>query len=43
MLLEFLVANQPQILALTESKSLQIAGARPTSEQLKQGLPLFYK
>jgi signal transduction histidine kinase len=42
MLRDFLISRQAQILALTEQKSVQIAGVRPSSEQLKQGLPIFF-
>ena len=42
MLHEFLRANESEILAMTEKKSLELAGIRPSSEQLKQGLPIFY-
>jgi hypothetical protein len=42
-LLEFLRGNETAILANTEVKSLQLAGAGPTSQQLKLGLPLFFK
>lgn len=43
MLYEFLEKNQEEILAATERKSLDLAGVRPSSEQLKKGLPIFYK
>jgi len=43
MLHEFLLANKVEVLALTESKSLELTGVRPTSELLKVGLPLFYQ
>jgi signal transduction histidine kinase len=43
MLYEFLKTNQTDILALTEKKSLELAGARPSSEQLRHGLPIFYE
>ncbi len=42
-LFEFLKKHQTEILALTELKSLELAGVRPSSVQLKQGLPIFYK
>jgi signal transduction histidine kinase len=42
MLYEFLEEHQAEVLALTEDKSLKLAGALPSSEQLKKGLPLFY-
>jgi len=34
--------NRNEILAMTEDKSLALAGIRPSSEHLKEGLPLFY-
>lgn len=43
MLYEFLLKDQEEILALTEEKSLQLAGVRQSSVQLKQGLPIFYE
>ena len=43
MLHEFLLENEREILAMTEQKSLELAGVRPSSVQLKQGLPIFYK
>jgi signal transduction histidine kinase len=43
MLSEFLLKNQEEILAMTEKKSVALAGVRPTSDQLKQGLPIFFK
>ena len=43
MLLEFLRKHEGEILALTENKSLKLAGVRPSSEQLRQGLPIFYE
>jgi len=42
MLHEFLLENRDEILAMTEAKSLELAGIRPSSGQLRQGLPLFY-
>ena len=42
MLHEFLLKNQEEILAMTEEKTLELAGAHPSSVQLKQGLPLFF-
>lgn len=42
MLHEFLLENRDEILAMTEAKSLKLAGIRPSSGQLRQGLPLFY-
>jgi hypothetical protein len=43
MLSEFLLANQKEVLEMTENKTLNLAGNRPSSEQLKKGLPIFYK
>lgn len=43
MLYEFLGDHQKEILAMTASKSLELAGVRPNSNQLRQGLPIFYK
>jgi signal transduction histidine kinase len=43
MLHDFLMQNQEEILAMTEKKSLALAGVRPTSDQLKSGLPIFFK
>jgi signal transduction histidine kinase len=42
MLHEFLKANRKEILALTEAKTVSLAGSRPSSDELKLGLPLFY-
>lgn len=42
MLYEFLEQHRAEVLALTEDKSLKLAGALPSSEQLRKGLPLFY-
>ena len=43
MLAEFLQQHQREILALTEEKTLELAGDHPTSAQLKRGLPIFYR
>jgi len=43
MLKEFLLKNRSQILALTEKKTLELAGDHPSSDQLKAGLPIFLK
>ncbi len=40
---EFLVKNKDEILELTESKTLELAGTRASSAQLKRGLPIFFK
>jgi signal transduction histidine kinase len=42
MLYSFLVENKSGILDMTEKKTLALAGLRPSSEQLKRGLPIFY-
>jgi signal transduction histidine kinase len=42
MLYEFLLENQKEILAMAEKKSLELAGVRPGSDQLREGLPIFY-
>jgi signal transduction histidine kinase len=42
MLYDFLRENQREILALTKEKALDLAGVRPSSDQLKLGLPIFY-
>lgn len=43
MLYEFLQTNKKEILAMTENQTLELAGTRPSSDQLKQGLPIFYE
>jgi hypothetical protein len=43
MLTEFLQQNEGAILALTEQKTLELAGDHPSSELLKRGLPSFYR
>lgn len=43
MLHEFLEENQTHILKMTEEKSQRIAGNRPSSVQLRKGLPIFYE
>lgn len=43
MLHEFLLKNEQEILDMAEKKTLALAGVRPSSEQLKKGLPIFYK
>jgi len=43
MLYKFLIENEKEILGMTERKTLALAGVRPSSEQLKMGLPIFYK
>jgi hypothetical protein len=43
MLYEFLENHRKEILALTEEKSLKLAGSLPSSEKLKKGLPIFFE
>lgn len=43
MLSEFLLTNQEDILALTEKKTLELAGIHQSSTQLKEGLPDFFR
>ena len=43
MLYEFLIANQKEILALTEQKTRDLAEGGSSSELLEKGLPIFYK
>ncbi len=38
---QFLKDNQLEILKMTETKTLELAGIRPSSDILKQGLPIF--
>ena len=38
----FLQNHKREILAVTERKSVELAGIRPSSEQLKRGLPIFF-
>lgn len=42
-LYHFLMKYQDEILAMTEQKAFEITGIKPTSDQLKKGLPLFYQ
>ncbi len=39
---DFLVKNKEEILAMTEKKTLDLAGEHASSDQLKQGLPIFF-
>ena len=39
---DFLLKNKEELLALTEEKTLELAGDRASSDQLKQGLPIFF-
>jgi len=43
MLYQFLEANRPAILALTEKKSVKLAGALQSSKELRKGLPIFFE
>ncbi|MDQ3232638.1 MAG: HAMP domain-containing histidine kinase, partial [Pseudobdellovibrionaceae bacterium] len=43
MLIDFLQKHEKEILALTEQKTRDLAGAGSSSKQLEQGLPIFYK
>jgi signal transduction histidine kinase len=43
MLYEFLRENKDEILALTKSKTIPLAGVQVSTAQLQQGLPLFYQ
>jgi hypothetical protein len=43
MLYRFLEENRSEILALSEQKTLKLAGALPSSSELERGLPLFYE
>jgi len=40
---EFLLKNKEEILEMTEKKTLDLAGLRASSDQLKQGLPIFFQ
>ena len=39
---KFLLDNKEEVLGLTEKKTLELAGSRPSSDQLKLGLPIFF-
>ncbi len=43
MLPEFLKENKNEILEVARLESLSLAGVRPTSDQLKLGLPIFFQ
>lgn len=43
MLYEFLEKHRVEVLALTEEKSLKLAGPLPSSKELRMGLPLFFE
>jgi hypothetical protein len=40
---EFLRLNEELILASTEAKAMQLTGSRAPSDQMKRGLPVFFK
>lgn len=42
MLYEFLLQNKTEVLERTQSKSAELAGTRPSSEKLREGLPIFF-
>jgi signal transduction histidine kinase len=42
MLFDFLETHRAEILSMTEKKAQDLAGLRPSSELLKNGLPLFF-
>ena len=43
LLYQFLLKNKDEILAITEEKTLELAGMLASSDQLKQGLPIFFQ
>ncbi|MBC7539661.1 MAG: HAMP domain-containing histidine kinase [Bacteriovorax sp.] len=43
MLYEFLKKNKEEILNLTSKKTLDLAGERPSSNELESGLPIFFE
>ena len=43
MLYEFLKNNKNEILQNTQVRTLEMAGARPSSDQHQIGLPIFYQ
>jgi signal transduction histidine kinase len=40
---QFLESNRLEILALSEKKSLELAALRPSSGELKKGIPIFFE
>ena len=40
---EFLLKNKDEIFAIIEDKNLDLPGTNPTSELLRQGLPIFFQ
>lgn len=43
MLYNFLTENREEILAMTEKKTVELAGSGPSSDQLRLGLPIFFE
>lgn len=43
MLCQFLEKNRDEIVALTEEKTLKLAGRLPSSAELRRGLPIFFE
>ena len=43
MLYEFLLKHEKEVLAVSENKTQELFGVRPNSDQLKKGLPIFFK
>jgi signal transduction histidine kinase len=43
LLYQFLEENRAEILALSEEKTVKLAGLLPSSSELKRGLPVFYE
>lgn len=43
MMYEFLLTHEKEILAASVKKTQKLVGVRPDSDQLKNGLPIFYK
>ena len=43
MLSQFLEKNRDEIVALTEEKTLKLAGRLPSSAELRRGLPIFFE
>ncbi|MEO6078879.1 MAG: HAMP domain-containing sensor histidine kinase [Steroidobacteraceae bacterium] len=43
MLHEFLKSNEQKLLAICETKAIELGGMRPSSDELKTGLPIFLR
>lgn len=43
MLFDFLTENREEVFAMTENKTLELAGYGPSSDQLRLGLPIFFQ